>query len=134
MIVLQGAKERVEVLAFSPHGQTLVAPYSDGVQVWNNPAVGGPPTTALDHRQFSSACFPPDGQKLLLGGPQVAVHDLPTGEGADVPLELSVTWAYCDLSPDGRFLVAAQADLGRKPPGRLFSRPLRDLTTSIWSL
>lgn len=135
MIVLQGAKERVEVLAFSPHGQTLVAPYSDGVQVWNNPAVGGPPTTVLDHRKFSSACFTPDGQKLLLGGPQVVVHDLPTGEDADVPLDLSVPYgAYCDLSPDGQYLIAAQVELSRKPPGRLFCRPLGDLASSTWSI
>jgi WD40 repeat protein len=134
MIVLQGAKERIEVLAFSPDSRMLVAPFSAGVQVWNNPAEGGPPTTVLDQPKFSSACFTPDGQKLLLGGPQVAVHDLPTREGAEVPLELSVPWAYCDLSPDGQYLIAAQVELSRKPPGRLFSRPLSDLTSSIWSI
>lgn len=135
MIVLQGAKERVEVLAFSPDSRMLVAPCSRGVQVWNNPAEGGSPTTVLNQPKVSSACFTLDGQNLLLVGPRVVVHDLPTGEAVDVPLELSVPYgAYCDLSPDGQFLIAAQVEMSRKPPGRLFSRPLSNLTSSIWSI
>jgi hypothetical protein len=136
MIVLQGARERVDVLQFSPDGKSLVAPYRAGLQFWTNLAAGGGPDAVLCHPHVCSARFTPDGGKVLLGCfGRVFVHDLPTGKDAEVPLELSSAGcSYCELTPDGRYLVVAQGDIRLDPPGRVCCRPLRDLATTAWSI
>ena len=105
MLVLQGAKEQVEVLQFSPDGRTLVAPHAGGVQVWSDLANGAPPTAVLANAYVGWVRFTPDSQKVLLDGAPVAVYDLRTGEAAEVPLRLG-SWGACDLTPDGRVLYA----------------------------
>jgi hypothetical protein len=139
MIVLQGARERVDVLQFSPDGRLLVAPCAAGVQVWNDLKSGGRPASLLDHSRISAVQFTPDSRKLVLGhvGAQagVLVHDLVTNATTEVPLELPYLLEDSfGLSPDGRFLVVLQCDLSRNQPGRLFCRALSDLATSLWSI
>jgi WD40 repeat protein len=134
MILLQGAGERVDVLQFSPDGRSLVAPCRAGVQVWNGLAAGSP-TTVIAHPGVWSVCFTADGRKLLLvGSPaRVALLDVPSGQFAEVPLGWPGQGGYYNLSPDGRFLLAAQVRHGEEPPGLLFCRPLEDLASSVWS-
>jgi WD40 repeat protein len=136
MILLQAARERVEVLQFSPDGRILVAPCGAGLQVWNNLAAGSGPDAVLCHPHVRSARFTPDGRKVLLGCFwRVVVHDLRTGKDAEVPLELtSAGCSYCELTPDGQYLVVAQGDTRLDPPGRVCCRPLSDLATAIWSI
>jgi WD40 repeat protein len=138
MIVLRGARGRVEVIEFSPDGRTLVAaPTSGGVEFWDDLTASGPPATLIGGPHFWSARFTPDGRKLLLGGSRgrVFVYDLPTGDAVDVPLELpSPLGVYCELSPDGRSLVAAQVITWKKPSSRLFCRRVADPASRVWSV
>jgi WD40 repeat protein len=136
MIVLQGAQERVDFLRFSPDGCMLVVPCQAGVQIWGDLAGGGGPASMLAHARVSSARFSPDGRKLLLqGGPaRAAVHDLYTGRVVEVPFLLPERGGGCDLSPDGRFVVACQNDNTRRTPGLLFCVQADDPTALVWSV
>jgi WD40 repeat protein len=136
MIVLQGARERVEFLLFSPDGGMLVAPCPTGVQVWNDLSAGGCPAALLGYPHVGKARFTPDGRKLLLDGfpARVVLHDLPTGAATEIPLELRGGGGSCDLSPDGRFIVVGQTHTGMQPPGRLFCRPVSDPSSLVWSV
>src|SRR5947209_19390014 len=91
MIVLQGARERVEALQFSPDGRALAAPCSTGVQLWHDVTSGDRPATTLDYPYVGSVRFTPDGSKLLLDASpaRVTLHDLATGQAVEVPLELA---------------------------------------------
>jgi WD40 repeat protein len=96
-----------------------------------------PPTAVLHGPTAWSVRFTPGGRRLLLGGSRglLAVQDLPTGEATEVPLDVPSPWeVYCDLTPDGRSLVAAHADPGSDSPGRLFCRSLADPTSPVWSV
>src|SRR5260370_558382 len=58
--------------------------------------------------------------------------------GAAVPPELPSPSrsraAWCDLSPDGRFLIAAEVDPERNPPDRVCCHSLADLKSSLWAI
>jgi WD40 repeat protein len=120
MIVLQGTEERVNHLQFSPDARTLIAPFRRGVQLWQGLA-GGTATKVLWLPGVSWARFAPDGQRVLLGGLIVVIDDLSSSEVTRVPLELPTGPVYCDLSPDGRILVAAQVPL---PPQKWRARSM----------
>jgi len=136
MIILQGARERVEVLQFSPDGRTLVAPYSNGVQVWSGLHAGGPPTGLLPQPYVGWARFTPDGRKLLLDGfpAWAGIHDLATGEAAAIPLQMRGGGGSCELSPDGRFIVAGQTHTAMQPPGLLFRVAVDAPAVLVWSV
>jgi WD40 repeat protein len=136
MIVLQGARERVDVLEFSPDGRGLAAPCCNGVQLWSDLTKGGSPAMVLPHPYVRSVRFTPDGQKLLLDGfpAWLVVHDLRTGKAPSVPLQLQGGGGSCELSPDGRFIVVGQTHTGTQPPGRLFCVPVDDLASLAWSV
>jgi WD40 repeat protein len=135
MIVLQGAKERVDVLEFSPDGQSLVAPFRDGVQIWHDVSVSAP-TVVLNHRWVWSVRFTLDGRKLLLAGERgsLVIHDLHTTKFVNVPLQLKQSGVYCELSPDGKSFLVAQGDTLAKPPGRISCFKLANPTVPVWSI
>jgi WD40 repeat protein len=136
MLVLQGARQRVEVLEFSPDGRTLVAPATVGVQVWCDPTFGDYPTWVLAHPQVTSVRCTPDGQKLLLWFlVRAVIYDLSTWEFDEVPRQLwGEEGAFCELSPDGRFLVIGQTWSGRPPPGLLCCVRVDDPGYQLWSV
>ncbi len=138
MIILQGAREKCNLLRFSPDGQALFAPSSRGVQVWDGFATGRPRRLVLPHLHVSSVHFTPDGQKLLLHESRphrLVLRDLPTGAVVEVPLDLpDPLGMYCGLTPDGRFLVAAQVVIGQGTLTRVCCRHLADVTSCVWSL
>src|SRR5262245_49487582 len=104
MIVLQGARERVETLQFSPDDRALVAPCSRGVQVWHDLTSDSRPATTLGHSHVGLVRFTPDGLKLLLDASpaRVAIYDLADRHAVYVPLELAGGGGSCDLTPDGQ--------------------------------
>jgi hypothetical protein len=63
---------------------------------------------------------------LLAGESEIVLHDLPTGEAVAVRLKWPGRTGYCDVSPDGKFLVAAQ-------DGWVRCWPLADLESPLWS-
>jgi WD40 repeat protein len=135
MIVLQGApRGRVDVLQFSPDGRLMAAPRGGRVLLWADPTIPGPPTTTLDIHSVWMARFTPDGRKLVLAvsGSDVCVHDLATGELILFPRVLPDRGGF-DLSPDGRFLLVLQHDIGLRPPGRLLCWPVDDPASLAWS-
>lgn len=136
MIVLQGARERVDFLQFTPDGRTLVAPCSAGVQVWQNFTSGSRPTTILNYPYVWFVRFTPDGLKVLLDASpgKVIVHDLSTGQAVAIPLELVDAGGSCDLTPDGRSVVVTRTHTGMDPPGRLSCRQISNPETTLWSV
>jgi WD40 repeat protein len=136
MIVLQGARERVDVLQFSPDGLTLVAPTSTAVQAWHDPVSSGLAATLLNHPLVWFVRFTPDGQKLLLlGSRRAAIWDMPAGDAVEAPLDTTYLyrdWTFCDLTPDGKFLVVAQ-NRRQDPKGLLSCRPVSDPGALVWS-
>jgi WD40 repeat protein len=140
MIVLQGARGRVDFLQFSPDSRTLVAPYSGGVQLWDDLTTSGPPATLIGYPGFWfwSARFTPNGRKLLLGGSRgdLVLHDLLTGEAAvEATLETASAFGvYCDLTPDGRYIVDAQLTNPWELTSRLSCRRVADPESHVWSV
>jgi WD40 repeat protein len=135
MIVLQGARERVDILQFSPDGRLLVAPCEARVQVWNDLKSGGRPAALLMHSMVWAAQFTPNGQKLVLGHLGIFVHDLPTAEVVAVPYELQgLPYLTFGLSLDGLVLVVAESLFARDLPGRLVCRSLDAVASSVWSV
>jgi WD40 repeat protein len=136
MILLQGARERVEFLQFSPDGRSLVAPCSRGVQVWHDLTSGSRPATTFGHPYIRLVRFTPDGLKLLLDASPawVAVYDLAARQAVQVPLELAGGGGSCDLTPDGQSVVVTRTHTGMDPPGRLSCRPTRNPEATLWSV
>src|SRR5262245_38628846 len=136
MLVLQGARERVETLQFSPDNRALVAPCSRGVQVWHDFTSGSRPATTFGHAYVGLVRFTPDGLTLLLDASPgwVAVYDLAARQAVEVPLELAGGGGSCELTPDGRFVVVGRTHTGMDPPGRLSCRPLRNPEATLWSV
>src|SRR5262249_25047645 len=124
--VLQGARERVEVLQFSPDGWTLVARCLDGVQVWHGFAAVEP-ANVLGHRGSQVAGFTHDGQRLVVGGSRMAGYDRPTGQATEIPSGMASPGGVCGLTPDGQFVVVAGGF------HRLSCRPLAELSSPVWS-
>jgi WD40 repeat protein len=133
VILLQGAREQIDVLQFSPDGRTLVAPCRNRVQVWHDLAAGRQPATLCKHRSVRTLRFTPCGQKLLLVGTPGGVHDLLSGETVTFPHPWQVLFAC--LTPDGQHLASTEAKGGLpKALWRLCCRPLADLTSSVWQI
>jgi WD40 repeat protein len=134
MIVLRGAREGVKVIAFSPDGRTLAVVCSGKVQLWDGLTAGRPPSAVLGHRDIWSVRFLPDGRELLLGGSggRLLIQDLLTGEATEVFLEGYLPrGVYCDLTPDGRYIVAAhQLNIFSS---WLSYRPVADPASPAWS-
>src|SRR5262249_5700567 len=65
---------------------------------------------------------------------RAVVHDLQTGEAAEVPLQLQGGGGCCDLTPDGRHVVVGQTHTGAEPPSLLFCRPVAELGALAWSV
>jgi WD40 repeat protein len=137
MIVLRGARERVKVIEFSPDGRTLAAPFSGGVQLWNDLTDGGRPAVVLDYEDVRSARFTPDGRKLLLSGGgrgRVVLHDLPAGEPVEVTPESSdPATGEADLTPDGRYVVTVINSVWDEQ-SVLACRPVADPASPVWSV
>jgi WD40 repeat protein len=135
MFVLQGAKEQVQFLLFSPDGRTLVAPCGAGVQLWHD-LPGGPPREVVSfprlRSRVKSARFTPDGRKLLLVHRSgLAIQDRSTGATEEVPLS-DFSDLECDLSPDGQHAVVAQYDWRPGRAGRLSCLPLARPGSPLW--
>ncbi|MBX9622813.1 MAG: hypothetical protein K2X82_03275 [Gemmataceae bacterium] len=134
MLVLQGERERVEVVRFGPDGTTLVAPTYKGVQVWRGLPAPGPPAVIGDYRYAGQVAVTPDG-RLFVDGATFAVHDLRTGASRPV-----VLWgeygAYFAISPDGRFLVVGQNHRDGPAKATLACRPTDNLSpgAAVWTL
>src|SRR4051794_27109923 len=62
VIVLQGARERVDFLSFSPDSRALVASRLEGAQLWSDLTAGGPPSVVLACPSVGSVRFTPDGR------------------------------------------------------------------------
>ena len=125
MIVLQGARESVDHLQFSPDAGALAALCSTGLQLWNGPTFANPEPRVIESSRFTPVLFAPDGCKVLLGGTRAAVLELATGK---VIGKLPSGCQHFDLSPDGQDLLITRSSR------RLESRPLADLSVSTWAV
>jgi WD40 repeat protein len=132
VIILQGERERVETLRFSPDGRRLVALGEQLLQFWEDVSAGSKPEV-FSPRWARSVRFTPDGQKLLLGGYAFAVLDLATKQSTPIAREHE-TFVQFDLTPDGQAVVFVQMDTRQAQPGRLYRRRLSDLSTSEWAV
>jgi WD40 repeat protein len=134
MLVLQGAREKVESLQFSPDGRTLVAPCKGAVQVWHD-TTGGPPTGILPDQLVESIRFSPDGKKLIVTmRGRLLVHELATGEAEGVPPSDSGMRLAGDVTADSQYLVVAEDSRDEDRTGWLSCRPLNDLASRLWSV
>jgi WD40 repeat protein len=133
MFVLQGAKERVERLYFSPRDNALFAPCDGGVQVWQD-VTARRPAAVLAVVSTSSIHFLPNSGRMIFDGRRVSIHG---GAGEEAALQFPLeNWAEVGVSPDGRFLVAAQYVYGHgtDEKGRLVCRSLDDPAVDVWSV
>jgi WD40 repeat protein len=134
LIILQGAKERVEQLYFAPGSLTLFVPARSSVQVW--------PDFHVAHESYSipfpdtrSIQFCQDGKTVLLVGSSVAVRDITTGRTVRVSYPPPYT-TTSDVSvlPGGVCFLSSQSSLLEQPRGRLVYRALADPAADIWSV
>ena len=130
MIILQGARERLDLLAFSPDGRILVAPWWQEVQVWRDPIAGRPPKQ-LPFRYARSVQFAEDGRLVLGGYRGVTLCDIETGNATQLPEERAGQ-THSAVSPDGCHVVLGAVDTRETPPGRLACRPTADPTALAW--
>ncbi|MBY0232082.1 MAG: WD40 repeat domain-containing protein [Gemmataceae bacterium] len=134
MILLQGAKERVERLFFSPSGNALVVPFTGSVWLWEDVLAGGRPIV-FEGERTSSVQSIPSGSRMLFDGPRVSIRDnagrLEQFLRFAPPLPEA---AQAAVSPDGRFLVFAQHEYLDHDKGRLVCRSLDDPATDLWSV
>jgi WD40 repeat protein len=126
MIVLQGKKDRVEQLAFSPDGRSLAVPCSRGVQLWTPAAGAGPTLLPCEH--CWDARFTPDGRGLILECSQATVHDLATGSRRAVE---TLSYPLVELTPDGGSLLVAHRG---EYAGTISCHPLADLAATAWEV
>lgn len=134
MLVLQekGRRERIDLVQFSPDGQSLLTSSYDGTILWSNFPRASIRLGFPDLGCVTRARFTPDGRFLLTDRNGLTISD--TTDGKSRPVELWTWWASSfDVTPDGRQLVVAQNDRG--PEGRITCRPLDDLTpqAAVWS-
>src|SRR5262249_9800692 len=129
---LQGERERVGVLEFSPDSRCLAAPCSVVVQLWDEVTSKASRST-VSCPWVSRLRFLPSGRKLMLGGSAAWLNglhlfDRDTGETFGVPPERPGVWGgNFDLSQDGQGLLLSQANV-------VFFRRLSDLSRSVWSV
>lgn len=132
MITLQGQRERVEVLEFSPDSRGLAAPCSNVVQLWDEVTSKASRST-VSRPWVSRLRFLPSGRKLIMGGSAgrltgLHLFDRDTNETYGVPPERPGAWsASFDLSHDGQGLLLSQSNM-------LCFRRLSDLSRSEWSV
>ncbi|HEY1186758.1 MAG TPA: WD40 repeat domain-containing protein [Gemmata sp.] len=108
MLVLElGHKERIESLAFSPDGGSLVTPSATGVHIWRGFASGARPARLPGHGAPRLAQFTHDGRWLFVTSSTVTRID-PTGSGFvdwDVPVRF---YTFFDVSPVAGLIVINQ--------------------------
>ena len=95
MIVLEGKKERVERLCFTPDGRGVAVPFAGGVRYWKDLA---DPANVEDYEARPGgqlAQFSADGAKLFVTGHPILVYDVATGDS----LEPAGWPRYCLLTP-----------------------------------
>ena len=112
-IVLEGHRDIIHALAFSPDGRTLAScGYDRLVKLWDI-ATGKLQRELRDHSDaVYGVCFSPDGKLLASAGADraVKVWDLATGVRLYTLAE-STDWVYAVAwSPDGKHLAAAGVD------------------------
>jgi WD40 repeat protein len=103
MIVLQGHKDRVELVRFSPDGTSVLAPTWQGIQLWRSFAEAGTPVV-LNAQHTTQFQFIPDGQTLFAANDNLWKFDLRSGEKTAVPL-WEGTGAFFTLSSQGNRLI-----------------------------
>lgn len=134
MIVLRGARERIERLSFAPCGNTLVVPSHVSVQIWQDVTVNGPPTI-LPEGNVYSVQFSPDGTKVILDGPNVRICDLATGNCQVVRFAIPPpNGGEVAISPDGQFFLTVLVDYHNDPRGRIVCRSLGNPDVDVWSV
>jgi WD40 repeat protein len=134
LIILQGAKERVEQLYFAPGSTTLFVPAKSGVQVWPDFHVAQE-SYFIPSPNTRSIRFCQDGKTALLVSSSVAVRNLATGQTVQVSSPLLYTFAPdVSVSPNGVCFLSSQSFPGGQPPGRLVYRALADPEAELWSV
>jgi WD40 repeat protein len=134
MLLLQGGKAKLTDLAFSRDGKLLAVPvWTKGVQVWRTPFGDGAFTTIPDKAGATKAEFTSSGQVLIEGNhTHFLLHDLGAGVTTKVEADPQSGYAYYGgVSPDGRYLVAAQQSRAGGGGG-FFCRDLSTPGENIW--
>lgn len=134
MRVLQGEKNKLTQLAFSVDGTLLAVPvWKKGVQLWGVPPGAGPVATVLDKPGATRAEFTASGRLLIQGNHfHFLLHDLGTGATTTIQADRESSYPYYGgVSPDGRYLVAAQTG-GSGGGGWFFCRDLSAPDVNVW--
>jgi WD40 repeat protein len=136
MLILQGARERVDCVRISPDGCSLLAPFSRGVQVWDRLVDQSGPTSILNYTRVRHIQFTPDGNRLILnrvGASTIVIHTLETGKSNRVPS--GGRTATSGLSPHGDLVAIARNIVANySEAGRLCCRSLSKRLKPLWSI
>jgi WD40 repeat protein len=129
MIFLQGARQLIDHLQFSPDGRALAAPCASGLQLWTDPPCASPKPQFIRSSKLTSVLFIPGGSQVLLESARPRIVELATGKKA---IRFPARSRYFALSPDGRSVLFAHDDAGGGR--RLSCYPLSDQGGFRWSI
>lgn len=128
MIKLQGDRERVESVRFSPDGRTLAAFSWRDVRVYADVRDGAGPTAVVSGNFTSS--FTPDGRGIIRYVSEgLAVWNLATREYEALPIP-----GPFDFSPDGQTFVCCTIDNSVEGPRTLSRSLLNAPHSQMWSV
>ncbi len=135
MMILRGAKERLDAVTFSPDGRAIAAASWQQVQLWKEWASTFEPTTALAKQYVSAIRYHPAGEKLLVSGGLTPWIWYPQADECS-PLrgEEDTFGQFADLTSDGEFVLICGTNTRRERPGSILCRSTASPDELHWSL
>lgn len=118
MIVLNGARQRTERVAFAPCGTAVLAPHHAGIQVWN-PFVTADRPALIDVKYASELCFG-DAHTLFASNPALWKVEWPAGTATPAAYDLSSV--RFGVAHSGARYVVQGTDRDRRRVTALFTR------------
>jgi WD40 repeat protein len=131
VIVLQrkGERERIELVQFSPNGQSQFASSYNGGTLWEGLPAPTPGIVFPEYRYIRKVRFSADGESLITDHKGLTIHNLVDGTERHIGFWDSFSTTF-DITPDGSRIVFVElnSQANREAlPGWLACCPIHDL-------